>query len=142
MWPFAKLRNGFGSHRYVYSPILFDSQDLNHNLSTPASAPAGDAASPYTILPTTVGLCQWNGDAYDQLSFPGSCRCSVPYMSPGGFGFGNGNGECRRCSWIAAHAAGDAGRLTLYWGAVAGVMDNVEWSTEHGNIYSALWERC
>ena len=59
-------------------------------------------------------------------------------MSPGGFGFGNGNGECRRCSWIAAQAAGGAGSATLYWGAVAGVMDNVEWSTEHGNIYSAL----
>ena len=59
-------------------------------------------------------------------------------MSSGGFGFGNGNGECRRCSWIAAQAAGDAGSATLYWGAVAGVMDNVEWSTEHGNIYSAL----
>jgi len=26
------------------------------------------------------------------------------------------------------------GRLTLYWGAVEGVMDNEEWSTEHGNI--------
>jgi hypothetical protein len=28
LWPFAKLRNGFGSHRYLYSPILLDSQDL------------------------------------------------------------------------------------------------------------------
>ena len=55
VWPFAKLPNGFGSHcsrylvfklaspvrygirlnyMYLYSPILFDSQDLNHNLST------------------------------------------------------------------------------------------------------------
>jgi len=59
-------------------------------------------------------------------------------MSPVVLGFGNGNGECRRCSWIAAHAAGPRGRSTLYWGAVAGVMDNVEWSTEHGKIYSAL----
>ena len=29
MWPFAKLLNGFGSHRYIYSPILLDSQHLN-----------------------------------------------------------------------------------------------------------------
>ena len=35
-------------------------------------------------------------------------------MSPVGLGFGNGNGECRRCSWIAAQAAASAGRLTLY----------------------------
>jgi len=63
-------------------------------------------------------------------------------MSPVGLGFGNGNGECRRCSWIAVQAAGGAGSSTLYWGRVSGVMDNVEWSTEHGNIYSALWERC
>jgi len=59
-------------------------------------------------------------------------------MSPVGLGFGNGNGERRRCSWIASQAAGDAGSSTLYWGRVSGVMDNVEWSTEHGNIYSAL----
>ena len=72
-------------------------------------------------------------------------RCGTSswyYISPVGLGFGNGNGECRRCSWIAAQAAGDAGSATLYWGAVEGVMDNEEWSTEHGNIYSALWERC
>jgi len=29
VWPFAKLRNGFGSHRYLYSPILLDSQVLS-----------------------------------------------------------------------------------------------------------------
>ena len=72
MWPFAKLLNGFGSHRYVYSPILFDSQDLNHNLSTPASAPAAGAASPVTTIPTKL---RWspmeNGDADEiyHLSF-------------------------------------------------------------------------
>jgi len=47
-------------------------------------------------------------------------------MSPVGLGLGNGNEEWRRCSWIAAQAAGPRGRSTLYWGAVAGVMDNVE----------------
>jgi|DEB0MinimDraft_6_1074348.scaffolds.fasta_scaffold52485_4 hypothetical protein len=29
MWPFAKLLNGFSSHRYVYSPIFLDSQELS-----------------------------------------------------------------------------------------------------------------
>ena len=112
------------------------------------------------ILQRLVGFQQWNGDGVAPAT-PGAlqtripdagkrawfsvmevdwrairfrCRCSVPYMSPVGFAFGNGNGEYRRCSWIAAQAAGDAGSATLYWGAVAGVMDNVEWSTEHGNI--------
>jgi len=28
VWPFMKLPNGFSSHRYLYSPILFDSQDI------------------------------------------------------------------------------------------------------------------
>ena len=64
------------------------------------------------------------------------------YYYASGLGFGNGNGEWRRCSWIPDQAAGDAGRLTLYWGAVVGVMDNVEWSTEQGKIYSALSLRC
>jgi hypothetical protein len=68
-------------------------------------------------------------------SAAGTC---VPYYFPVGLGFGNGNGECRRCSWIAAQAAASAGSSTLYWGGVSGVMDNVEWSTEHGKIYSAL----
>ena len=193
MWPFAKLRNGFGSHRYLYSPILFDSQELIlFYLSTRSSCHAGGATSPYTILQRSIGLCQWNGGyQFYHLRFlaaagaaciaytttvgwlpsmewngvapatPGAlrtripdagkrawfsvmevnwrasrfrCRCSVPYMSPVGLGFGNGNGECRRCSWIAAQAAASAGSATLYWGAVEGVMDNEEWSTEHGNI--------
>ena len=112
------------------------------------------------ILQRSVGFQQWNGDGVAPAT-PGAlrtripdagkrawfsvmevnwrasrfrCRCSVPYMSPVGLGFGNGNGECRRCSWIAAQAAASAGSATLYWGAVEGVMDNEEWSTEHGNI--------
>ena len=44
MWPFAKLLNGFGSHRYVYSPISFDSQDLNHIIYLQDLQPAGRAA--------------------------------------------------------------------------------------------------
>ena len=68
-----KLPNGFGSHMYVYSPILFDSQELftfylPHYLRTTA----GDAASPVT---TIVPELRWspmdNGDADGiyQLSF-------------------------------------------------------------------------
>ncbi len=71
MWPFAKLLNGFGSHRYVYSPILLDSQEQNHNLSsTRTSAPAGYAASPVTtIVPQVVDMqCNGNADGY-QLRF-------------------------------------------------------------------------
>ena len=130
--------------------------------SSASLAAAGAACIPYT---TTVGWLpsmEWNGVApatpgalrtripdagkkawfsvmeMDWRASRFRCRCSVPYISPVGLGFGNGNGECRRCSWIASQAAGGAGSATLYWGAVAGVMDNVEWSTEHGNIYSAL----
>ena len=63
MWPFAKLLNGFGSHRYLYSPILLDSQEQNHNLSTRCSCHAGDASPVTTIVPQVTGLRQWNGDA-------------------------------------------------------------------------------
>ena len=125
VWLFAKLLNGFGSHcsrylvfklaspvrygirlnyMYLYSPILFDSQDLNHNLSsTHTSAPAGDAASPYTILPKTIGLCQWNGGY--QLSFPGSCRCSMyPLYYNGRLASINGMEWSSSChAWCAAY---------------------------------------
>ena len=65
LWPFAKLRNGFGSHRYIYSPILFDSQELIlFYLSTRTSCHAGDAASPVTtIVPTLRWSPMENGDA-------------------------------------------------------------------------------
>ena len=55
---------------------------------------------------------------------------------------GFSNGEWRRCSWIPDQAAGAAGSSTLYWGCVWGLIDNGEWSTEHGKIYSALSLRC
>ena len=55
-----KLPNGFGSHRYVYSPILFDSQDIYpkdvkkvSELNPHALPTAGGAASPVTIIPDT-----------------------------------------------------------------------------------------
>ena len=63
MWPFAKLRNGFGSHRCIYSPILLDSQVANSfYLSTGSSARAGDASPVTTIVPRVVDK-QWNGEA-------------------------------------------------------------------------------
>ena len=120
------------------------------------------------ILQRSVGLQQWNGDAVAPAT-PGALRTRIHdacrkgrfppmnwhgisvswsrswgsnYYYASGLGFGNGNGEWRRCSWIPDQAAGDAGSSTLYWGWVSGVMDNAEWSTEHGNIYSALSLRC
>ena len=99
VWPFAKLPNGFGSHcsrylvfklaspvrygirlnyMYLYSPILFDSQDLNHNLSTPTSARAGSAAgATYYYTPANPASAPMHdGDV------PGtpvlSCWCSSP----------------------------------------------------------------
>ena len=57
MWPFAKLLNGFSSHRYVYSPIFLDSQVTNSfYLSTGTSVPAGRAASPVTTILTKATL--------------------------------------------------------------------------------------
>ena len=112
---------------YLYSPILFDSQDLNHNLSsTHTSATAGDASPVTTIVPRVVDR-QWNGDADGyQLSFLAAAgaaseddygdrafadgqwkcrleqlwfRCGTP--APGYYGSwasASGNGECRRIS--------------------------------------------
>ena len=70
VWPFAKLPNGFGSHRYVYSPILFDSQEL-FVFYLPHNLPGSQLRETTTIVPRATGLRQWNGDAYDsyQLSF-------------------------------------------------------------------------
>jgi len=48
MWPFAKLLNGFGSHIYLYSPILLDSQDLSHIIYPRDLQHAGCAAAPDT----------------------------------------------------------------------------------------------
>ena len=86
-----------------------------------------------------VGFCQWNGVASQSEGYP---QLRKYYYYASGVGAGNGNGEWRRCSWIAAHAAGPAGSSTLYWGCVWGLIDNGEWRTEHGKIYSALSLRC
>ena len=92
-------------------------------------------------------LLRRNSTVFFQWKWRGITVCGTRsmcrnYYYASGLGVGNGNGEWRRCSWIPDQAAGDAGSSTLYWGRVSGVMDNVEWSTEHGNIYSALSLRC
>ena len=81
VWPFMKLPNGFGSHRYLYSPILFDSQELIlFYLSTGSSCHAGGATSPYTILPKTIGLCQWNGGYHLSFLAAAGAAC-IPYTT-------------------------------------------------------------
>ena len=102
MWPIMILPNGFGSHIYLYSPISFDSQDLNHNLSTRTSAPAGDASPVTTIVPRVVDK-QWNGDA--DLKFPGSCRCSYCYYSTRATWVGNAMEMFLPRQFLAAGAA-------------------------------------
>ena len=101
-----KLPNGFGSHRYVYSPIFLDSQDLiTFYLSTGSSCHAGGAAvltlyyngqlasangmeatisaswlqvqHVYLILQRSVGFQQWNGDGVAPAT-PGALRTRIP----------------------------------------------------------------
>ena len=62
VWPFAKLPNGFGSHRYVYSPILLDSQYLFHfiyprDLQHAGCAP--ESCNYYTYQATWVADGEW-----------------------------------------------------------------------------------
>ena len=113
MWPFMKLRNGFGSHRYVYSPILFDSQDLNtfyfhthfsyqlrdqhasvYTLRWLASGNAGGDANGYQlscILVPAAGAAP--EDNYgDRVSADGQWKCVRPaQLHPGS--------RCMRQSW-------------------------------------------
>ena len=66
-----KLPNGFGSHRYLYSPILLDSQVANSfYLSTGSSArQSACVASVTTVVPRVVDRqCNGNADGY-QLRF-------------------------------------------------------------------------
>jgi len=122
VWPFAKLLNGFGSHRYVYSPIFLDSQELNHNLSTPASARAGCAASPVTTILTKATLvADGNADGYhlrflaagaatedtcgDRVSADGQWKCVRPATISGSC--------CMRQSWY--YASGMAGFCNGEW---------------------------
>ena len=72
-----------------------------------------------------------NGDPGELLQLPGGYGFFVLDLTLRGFG----NGEWRRWSATAAHAAGDAGNCTLYCGSVS--MDNGEWRTELENMRSA-----
>ena len=63
MWPFAKLLNGFSSHRYVYNPILLDSQEQITFYLPHAVPTAGDASRVTTILPTLRWSPMQNGNA-------------------------------------------------------------------------------
>jgi len=143
VWPFAKLLNGFGSHRYVYSPIFLDSQELNHNLSTPASARAGCAASPVTTIvpelrwspmemqtatisgswlqvqllkiPVVTGfLPMGNGNAYDQLPSQVPAACASPgTMLREWRVSAMGNGECSPGSQTTLRGTRDMSKTYL-----------------------------
>ena len=124
LWPFAKLRNGFGSHRYLYSPILLDSQELiTFYLSTGSSArQSACVASVTTVVPRVVDR-QWNGEANgyqlrflaagaatedtcgDRVSADGQWKCVQPAQHPGS--------RCMRQSWY--YASGTAGFCNGEW---------------------------
>jgi hypothetical protein len=126
VWPFAKLPNGFGSHRYVYSPILLDSQELSSFYLSTGSPASRSCTSTVTIVPQVVDRqCNGNADGY-QLSFlaaagaaseddygdrafaDGQWKCRLEQLwfrfgtpAPGYYGSwasALGNGECRRIS--------------------------------------------
>ena len=101
MWPFAKLRNGFGSHRCIYSPILLDSQVANSfYLSTGSSARAGDASPVTTIVPRVVDRqCNGNADGY-QLRF--LAAGAAPEDDYGDRAFADGQWKCVRPATISA----------------------------------------
>ena len=84
MWPFAKLLNGFGSHMYIYSPTLLDSQVLSSQRckkntlasSTRTSTP-GDVPELQTVF-TCCWLASGNGMENGELPWCSRLRCSSP----------------------------------------------------------------
>ena len=87
VWPFAKLLNGFSSHRYLYSPILFDSQVVSELFSTRTSTPGDVPCAADSIYLLLVGLWQWNGEWRCKPEFPGCmCSCGSIITMPLGLG--------------------------------------------------------
>ena len=117
VWPFMKLPNGFGSHRYVYSPILFDSQDLNHNLSTQPSATAGDASPVTTIVPRVVDRqCNGNADGYHLKFLAAAGAAPEDNYGDRVSAMDNGNAYDQLPSQLLVPAAGPApGTMPLGW---------------------------
>ena len=79
-----KLPNGFGSHRYVYSPILFDSQDLNHKIYLPALQP--QLVTPVLTLYYRKRLASANGmEATSSGSLAAAGAACIPYTTTVGW---------------------------------------------------------
>jgi hypothetical protein len=117
-WPFAKLPNGFGSHRYVYSPILFDSQVANSDSFSTRSSNSGYRCylSYYSTTDRETWAMEMRTTSY-HFNFLG-CWCSFrlllcletllfPPM------------EIHTACQSAASAAGDAGSYYTYAGFLA-----------------------
>ena len=123
MWPFAKLRNGFGSHRYVYSPISFDSQDLNHNLSTRTSAPGCRCCQ----------SCYYSTTGNWPLAMEWRCSSSCHARAAGAAAkdtcgdrvSSDGEWRCRLASWFPLR---DQLLVTMVAGLQPRVMENAEGS--------------
>jgi hypothetical protein len=124
VWPFMKLPNGFGSHRYLYSPILFDSQELIlFYLSTRTSCHADDASPVTTIVPRVVDR-QWNGDADGyQLSFLAAAG-AAPEDDYGDRAFADGQWKCVR---PARHPGSCCMRQSWYYASGRAGFCNGEW---------------
>ena len=104
MWPFAKLLNGFGSHRCIYSPILLDSQELStFYLSTPTSAHACDA-SPVTTIPTKLrwSAMEWRCVRPAQLPWQLQVQLLKITMVTGLSPMDNGNADWH-ATWFLLH---------------------------------------
>ena len=121
-----KLRNGFGSHRYVYSPILLDSQDLIlFYLSTRSSCHAGCAPEScyyYTYHATLIADGEWRW-----IRLPSQLPAAGPapgiYTLPLGLASVMENGDpFATCilSWDAAPAPG-------YYSGKSCELGNGEW---------------
>ena len=159
-----KLRNGFGSHMHLYSPILFDSQDLNHNLSTQPSATAGDASPVTTIVPELRWSPMGNGatssaswfrcgdtritNGRERIGFlpqwsfatlvtAGSAAgtCRLNYRL--GLTF-DGNGQWRRISRTCCQGRWSCTMSTTQWSGGRLAMEPMEGATIPEKIYSKL----
>ena len=99
-----KLPNGFGSHRYVYSPILLDSQVANSfYLSTGSSARRSCCQSCYyyTYQATLVS----NGMEMRTTSSASLVAAgAAPEDNYGDRSFADGQWKCRlACTWFLLH---------------------------------------
>ena len=135
MWPFAKLRNGFGSHRYVYSPILLDSQELI-TLYLPSQLPAAGAAPGIYTMPLSLASAMENGDPFATciLSWD-AARAAGNYC---GWSCELGNGEWRMMRCTCCQGCGSCTIFICQLGEGQWAMEPMDGATIPGKIYSKL----